>query len=881
MPKISIYNKKSQKEEISEAPQVEELLKNLEFHKAIQSITNRINSAVTLREIVVDIKEDIRKLFNIHILTIYLIDKEKKEIFTLQSNGAETKEVRFPIDRSTFAGYAAQKKKMLYIADAYNEQEIRRINDVLKFDQSPDKTTGITTGQIIASPILHDGAVLGVMEIMNKKDGETIDDYNQIFLDEIAGCLAKSFFRQLDFVETSQKYYAKLNKLIREGIITSGQMDKALKEAFATKEDPITILMERYDIPKSTIGAALADHFSCPFTAYNDDMPVVHDLLAGIEKSTLINMLWIPLKVVQGKIQVLIEDPSDHAKKLEIEEILETNSIQYIVALATDILKLIDRSYAKQEDDARADGKFGQMPQERSFPQDEVASTRSEADKIITHPDTKIARKSMTFSEPEPEVAPQNKVIAAPETETASAVAPEPPPAPEPEPPAQNLSKSKAEPQEAKIIAAEMVPPRDIHQMAKSKNILEKADVVISKPEIPIFPSLTNIIYEACGRHASDIHFEPDPMNKNVTLRIRIDGQCLTRQILTCSEYEKVIDEVKILANLDVKNRAIIQNGKLKLKRPSGDEINMRVAFIPTQAGMEDTVIHISSIAKKIPLELLGLSEDNYADLVNILRQPRGLVFIVGPAGSGITTTLHACLDNINTPDKKIWTAEEPVEITQNGLRQVQIDPRKGFDFPTVVRSFLNADPDVIMASRADDLETANICMEAAIKGRLVLSAIRAENILDTIEKCLDMEIDHLVFADAMLSIMAQRLIKTLCPKCKEKYHPSHDEYEELVQIYGKDAFDKLNIPYSNNFSLFRPKGCDDCGQTGYRGRMCVSEICVFTPQIKRMIRRKESPQFIYQTAVAQGMTTLLQDGITKVLQGHSDNRHVRLTCLK
>lgn len=872
MSKINTYNKKSQKEEISEAPQVEELLKNLEFHKAIQSITNRINSAVTLREIVIDIKEDIRKLFNIHILTLYLIDKAKKEIFTLQNDGNETKEIRFPIDYSTFAGCVAQKKKMLHIADAYNEREIRKINDALRFDDSLDENTGITTSQIIASPILHDGAILGVMEIINKKNGETIDDYNQIFLDEIEGCLAKAFFLQLNFAQASQKHGAKFDKLIRDGVITSEQMDNALKEAFKEKADPATILMEQYNVSKSAIGTALAGYFSCPFTVYSDDMPVVRNLLAGIEKSSLVNLRWIPLKVVKGKIHVLIDDPSDQAKKREIEDILETNSIQYIVALAADILKLIDRSYAEQEEEAQAYEKFEEMPEVHPFLQDKPISTRPEIDNIITHPDTKTARESTIITEPEPK-------ISAPETKPLEAVVPEP--APSPARPVQNLSTSKAKPQEEQIIAGEMAPLRDIHQRVEAKYISEKSDVVIPKPEIPILPSLTNIIYEACIRRASHIHFEPDPANKNVTLRIRIDGQCLTRQILTDSEYEKVMDEIKILANLDVKNRSIIQNGKLKLKRPSGDEINMRVALIPTQAGQEDTVIHIESKAKKTPLELLGLSADNYTELVNILRQPRGMVFVVGPAGQSMTTTLHACLENINTPEKKIWTAEESVEIIQNGLRQVPIDPQKGFDFPRVLRSFLSADPDVIMASWIPDLETANICMEASIKGRLVLSALWAESIIDAIEKCLDMGINHLVLADAMLAMVEQRLLKALCLKCKEKYHPSQEEYEDLAEIYGKDAFDKLNIPYSNNFNLFRPKGCDDCGKTGYTGQMCVSEIFIFTPQIKRLIRRKESPESIYQTAIAKGMTTLLQDGISKVLQGYIDPRQVRLACLK
>jgi len=876
MPKTNTYIKKSQKEDLSEAPQVEELLKNLEFHKSIQRITNRIGSAETIRDIIVDIKEDIRKLFNIYILTIYVIDKAKKEIFTLQNDGVKTKEIRFPIDYSTFAGYVAKKKKMLHITDAYNTREIRRINDALRFDDSRDEKTGILTGQIIASPIVHDGIIVGVMEIMNKKGGETIDDYSHIFLDEIESYLAKAFFMQLDFTQAGQMHSIKFEKLIQDGVVTADQMDRALKQYFATKVDLATILMEQYNVSKSDIGAALADHFSCPFRAYSDDMPVMRDLLNGLEKLSLVNMLWFPLNVVKGKIHVLTEDPSSHSRKREIEKILETDSVVYEVALAGDILKLIDRFYPQTDEDEET--RAGEASR-RLFSVDS-----SEPDKMVLSrpaidapPDVTIEPKSVSIPPPVPEATPSDDIATTPGIEPAAFSAAEP----EPKPLLQALSSTEAKLQEEQTIPDNTPPLRDMRQSADVNDTPGSPAKGATLAEMQVLPLLTDIIFEACSRHASDIHFEPDPANKNVKLRIRIDGQCLKHQALTHEEYEKITDQVKLLANLNLKNHSIIQNGKLKLKRPSGDEIQMRVTFIPTHAGPEDAVIHISSKARKIPLELLGLSEARYTELVNILRQPRGMIFIVGPAGAGMNTTLHACLDNINTPEKKIWTAEESIEITQNGLRQVLVDPRKGLDFPSVLRSFLNADPDVIMASQVQDPETAGLCMEASLKKHLVLSTLWAESIIDAIEKCLGMGISHLVFADAMLSIVEQRLIKTLCPKCKGKYHPGYEEYEELAQMYGIDAFDKLNIPYSDHFNLFRPRGCDDCGQTGYSGRMCVSEIFIFTAVIKRMIRRQESPDWIYQAAVTRGMTTLLQDGISKVLQGHSDSRQIRLACLK
>ncbi|MDD4358009.1 MAG: ATPase, T2SS/T4P/T4SS family, partial [Smithellaceae bacterium] len=489
---------------------------------------------------------------------------------------------------------------------------------------------------------------------------------------------------------------------------------------------------------------------------------------------------------------------------------------------------------------------------------------------------------------PESENETRTNITFLSDTEQATAMAPET----VPEATLQNRYQTEYNPSEkslqATAISLRDIFPKDVDHDNSDEPAAATAlapaaatAVAVAVPQSRVLSSFNDIIYDAYNRRGSDIHFEPDSTGKTIHLRIRIDGQCLKNKVIPSEEYAKIVDHVKQLANLSRTGQSVVQHGNLTLTRPSGNAIHMRVTFIPTHAGPEDMVIHISAKAKKIPLELLGLSENNYKELVNILQQPRGMIFIVGPAGAGMNTTLHACLDNINTPEKKIWTAEESIEIIQDGLRQVPVDWRKGFDYPTVLRSFLNADPDVIAAGRIYHPETAGICMEAALKKYLVISTLWADDIIDAMEKCLDMGISSLIFADAMLSIVEQRLMKTLCPKCKERYHPGPEEYEELAQMYGKENFEKLNVPYSNHFHLFRPRGCDACGQTGYGGRLCVSEIFIFTREIKRMIRHKESVESIYQTAVANGMTTLLQDGISKVLSGLSDQRQVKLTCVR
>lgn len=868
---MSPYNKK---EEMSEAPQVEELLKNLEFHNSIQSITNRIANASNLQEILLDIKEDIRRLFNIYILNIYLIDKEKNELYTLQGGGAETKEIRFPINNKTFAGYVAQRKKTIHIADAYNTRDIKKIHDALKFDDSMDEVTGITTGQILAAPVIYEGMILGVMEIMNSRNGQFIDDYQQIFLDEIEVSLARAFFTHLDFTRSNQKQSARLEKLIQEGFITSDQMNQAQKEAFLSKQDPAAILISRHQISRQAVGAALADYYDCPFTPYSDDLHVILGLLKGIEKSTLINGLWIPLKVLKGKIHVLVNDPLDQAKKREIEEMLETNFIQFEVALADDIVKLIERSYAEQEEEEALRRSAGQRAPEK-LPAEEALATSSEApenqptSKIhhVTEKKTHVRQKTPvgelkipaideTLS---PVIGQNDGLLSEPQTEPASQP---------------DLLKEQTT-SEKTVLSAKSKPSADPSPASES---LVRIPVT---PEKDIFPLLAEILFEASARLASGIHFEPDVRQGKVIVRFRMDGQCLTSRTLTPDEYERVLHDIKTLAGLDVQNRTSLQEGNLKIQRPSGDTLNLSAVLIPAQGSQEDTVLHLSAKAKLVPLELLGLSEENYDNLVNILRQPRGAIFAVGTADVDLTNMLHACLENINTPEKKIWTAEETLDIAQNGIRQVLVDRSKGLDYPRLLRSFLMADADVIMAGQVHDLETARLCMEASLQRRLVLSALRADDIAGAIEKCLDMGLNDFVFADGMLSMLAPQMIKALCPQCREKYHPGPEEYEELAQLYGKEAFDRLNSPYSDHFSLYRPKGCESCGQTGYQGRLCLCEIFVFTPKMKRMLRRKESVEAIYRTALADGMTTLLQDGISRVLKGQSDSRHVRLSCLR
>jgi type II secretory ATPase GspE/PulE/Tfp pilus assembly ATPase PilB-like protein len=388
------------------------------------------------------------------------------------------------------------------------------------------------------------------------------------------------------------------------------------------------------------------------------------------------------------------------------------------------------------------------------------------------------------------------------------------------------------------------------------------------------------MIIDGYNRGASDIHVEPYGKTAPTRVRLRIDGDCVKYLEIPPAHRNAIVQRLKIMAKLDISEKRKPQDGKIRFRGPMGT-IELRVATIPTSGGNEDVVMRILAASKPLPLERMGFSARNLEEFKKILSKPYGIGLVVGPTGSGKTTTLHSGLGFINTSDTKIWTAEDPVEITQPGLRQVQVHPKIDFTFAIAMRAFLRADPDVIMVGEMRDHETAATGIEASLTGHLVLSTLHTNSAPETITRLLDMDIDPFNFADALLGIMAQRLARTLCKDCKEEYVPSQEEFAELMQDYGLEYWDSLGIKYSPSLKLFRPKGCGKCGNTGYKGRIGLHELLVGTDEIKRKIQKREPIEELRNQAMRDGMTTLLQDGIQKVLQGVTDFKQVRAVCIK
>ncbi len=388
------------------------------------------------------------------------------------------------------------------------------------------------------------------------------------------------------------------------------------------------------------------------------------------------------------------------------------------------------------------------------------------------------------------------------------------------------------------------------------------------------------LIIEAFNRGASDIHVEPDGAKNPCLIRLRIDGDCQKFMEVPGPHRNALVQRLKIMAKLDISERRKPQDGKIRFKYPKG-VIELRVATIPTANQNEDVVMRILAGSKPLPLDKMGFSEYNLTKFKEIVQKPYGICLVVGPTGSGKTTTLHSALGFINTEDMKIWTAEDPVEITQKGLRQVQVQPKIEFTFAAAMRSFLRADPDVIMVGEMRDHETAAIGIEASLTGHLVFSTLHTNSAPETITRLLDMDIDPFNFADALLGIMAQRLMRTLCPKCKEGYNPTEEEYDEIMEIYGREYFPRVGIKYSKDLLLYKPKGCQNCNGTGFKGRMGVHELLVGTDEIKRAVQRRAPIDDLRNLALKQGMRTLLQDALEKMFRGVVDYKQARTIAIK
>ncbi len=415
-----------------------------------------------------------------------------------------------------------------------------------------------------------------------------------------------------------------------------------------------------------------------------------------------------------------------------------------------------------------------------------------------------------------------------------------------------------------------------------------EADVV-SESDNTLVRLINSLIEEAIAQKASDIHIETEPAPKPVKIRFRLDGE-LVRYLEVESRFRyALVARIKIMAGMDISEHRKPQDGKIDFARFGGTKTELRVVTVPTTGGLEDVVLRLLAGSKPMPMDAIGLSPQNLKDLRRMALKPYGLVLVCGPTGSGKTTTLHSLISDINTDSRKIWTAEDPIEITQAGLRQVQMNPRIGWTFAAAMRTFLRADPDVIMIGEMRDEETARIAVEASLTGHLVLSTLHTNSAPESITRLLEIGIDPFNFSDSLLAILAQRLVRRLCQKCVQSRPATDDELQALATQYldGVQHTDERDIATQierwktdhgvddgqggRYLRTFIKKGCQVCEGRGLKGRLGIYELMLNDEEIRHHIRHRSSAGDIRASALRAGMKTLRQDGIDKVVQGLTD----------
>ena len=446
---------------------------------------------------------------------------------------------------------------------------------------------------------------------------------------------------------------------------------------------------------------------------------------------------------------------------------------------------------------------------------------------------------------------------------------------------AQTLTKAEQSRASSKDLAADLSHD-DNHPQDTESDVVSESDNTLVR-------MLNSLIEEAIAQKASDIHIETQPVPRKVRIRLRIDGE-LVPYLEVESRYRfAIVARIKIMAGMDISEHRKPQDGKIDFSRFGGSKTELRVVTVPTTHGMEDVVLRLLAGAKALPIDQIGLCAADLSHLRELARRPYGLLLVCGPTGSGKTTTLHSLISDINTDNRKIWTAEDPIEITQDGLRQVQVNARIGWTFAAAMRTFLRADPDIIMIGEVRDEETARIAIEASLTGHLVLSTLHTNSAAESIARLLEMGLDPLNFSDSMLGILAQRLVRKLCQVCVESRSAKPDELRYLAESYlegaqkvGAHDIDRQVARWQSQFGkpqadrvpllhTYTRRGCEACEGRGYKGRLGIYELMLNSDPIRHLVRQRSAASDIRLSAVQAGMKSMRQDGIEKVVQGLTD----------
>ncbi|MDX1490647.1 MAG: GspE/PulE family protein [Pseudohongiellaceae bacterium] len=739
-----------------------------EFVRGLSLVYQRLKQRKHLKKAMSEVEQALLDLLGVRLFTIYQSVDNGKEILASFKGGdpddTSTAEIRVPFSPTSLAGYVALSQRALVIKNVLDSQELLDIHPRLQFDRRFSDARGWAVKSMIIVPI-KDGVLLGVLQLINFEGDREFTKTDLKHAMMVSQMLAKQFRAELQSTQGPYDY------LIQKKKLSSKDLDEVQRKVGLYGGTIPKMLMEDYDIDADTIGKSLEYYYRVPYMKYTQGHNLPLELFENIGVSYLRKNLWLPVAGTKEEAVILIDDPSDYQRIMEIQGVLNARNYAFRVGLPEHILQFLS-------DDDSGDIEAG-------F--DDVFSKLDEQSNVEI----------------------------------------------------------------------------DSEEEAEDENLAASSAII---------QLVNRIITESDRLGASDIHVEPGKDNSPGIVRIRVDGICRELLRIPKEHTAALIARIKVISKLNIAERRLPQDGKCKLK-VRGKKLELRVATVPTVQG-ESAVLRLLAAGSAMPLAKLNLAQANYDRIVEMSAHPHGLLLVVGPTGSGKTTTLHAVLGYINTPDRKIWTAEDPVEITQPGLQQVQVLPKINFTFATAMRAFLRADPDVILIGEMRDEETANIGVEASLTGHLVLSTLHTNSAPETITRLLDLGLDPVNFSDALLGVLAQRLMRTLCSSCKESYKPTKDELDHLINNYGPDQFDELGIDL-DKVELYRAVGCEECGDTGYKGRTGIHELLSGTIELRKLIYDKASLEDLRNQALADGMRTLKQDGISKIFMGLTDYKQL------
>ncbi len=732
------------------------------YYPQLIALLRKLHEASSFSVAFENLERAILELFSAERVSVFQRNRSNREIFCRYKTGDELREIQLAISPRSLAGFVALSRQPLLIADVRNAEELRQLHPQLRFDDSFDQQTGFRTHSMLVVPIEHNKVLLGVLQIINHRDGSSFSALDLKRARELAHFMGQKFRYDFDVMDGPYDY------LLKTAAIEAAKLEQII--ASSSRNIPVSRMLKRdCMLSAQQIGASLERFYQVPYLGYDPDHYHAHPLQQQLNISYLRRQTVALLEGNRGQVIILIDDPNDAGRLMEIQRTLKGQDIEIRVGLEDDI-----QQYLGGHSQVGSDGDL----------------------------DT---------------------------------------------------------------IVGELDDIEDLDSDGSDDAVSDEAPTVVRM--------VNRILVDAKRLGASDIHIEPGKGREPARVRMRIDGICQEIIQIPASHVPATLSRIKIQSQLDISEKRKPQDGKFGI-RIQGQLLEVRVATVPT-VNNESVVMRLLATGGALRVEQLNLMPGLATKLSEILQRPHGVFLVVGPTGSGKTSTLHAILGRLNTPEKKIWTAEDPVEITQPGLQQVQVNPKIGFDFAAALRAFLRADPDIILIGEMRDKETAHIGIEASLTGHLVLSTLHTNSAPETVTRLLDLGIDPVNFSDACLGILAQRLVRTLCPKCKQSYRADSEETAFLRRQYGLQWADELNLP-DQGCELHGPQGCKHCNMTGYRGRTGIHELLQVTPALRELVYAGATVAELRNQALKDGMRTLLQDGILKILKGDIDFKQLR-----